>query len=161
MTHIMGIQITTKDNPNPSPSPAPSPKPTQPVEPVVEYVYENKCDKSECGGSEDIECHFSWPLGENRRSSEAKCRTLPKQRAPHSYKYGSQCASDTEGTCVAGCNCRKSWPKDDSLKWRSAEKMCRCKPESPLNLTMSNTQCPQNYDGKCGADCHSCVFTVD
>lgn len=39
--------------------------------------------------------------------------------------------------------------------------MCRCKPKKMKPAFKSTAACPNNYDGKCGADCHSCVYGID
>jgi len=76
--------------------------------------------------------------------------------APQAYTYKKECKKNTWGACDGCDNCRFSWPSSDPLRWKSAEKMCRCEQEQP-SLTYTTETCPNLYDGECGADCHSCV----
>mmetsp|Transcript_14940 Transcript_14940/g.18796 ORF Transcript_14940/g.18796 Transcript_14940/m.18796 type:complete len:149 (+) Transcript_14940:3046-3492(+) len=129
------------------------------------FYYGQRCgqqdDLSLCNN--DCWCHKSWPANDDLKDSslDAACRCLPKQMSPFAYSYDDECLSNTMGACDGCFECKNSWPIFDKLRWSSAEHMCRCKPIHTPDLTYSNEQCPNLYDGKCGADCHNCIYAID
>jgi len=110
--------------------PEPPAPPVEPVEPLRELYYAKPCprwkDTSLC--TDDCECFISWPADDplKWRSAENACRCLPKQMAPEAYEFRKRCANKQLGSCSGCDDCRHSWPTWDTLRWRSAERMCRC-----------------------------------
>lgn len=109
-------------------------EPPQPDQDQV-FKYGNKCgkklDRSRC--EDGCDCFHSYPIDDplKWKSLEKACRCLPKQRAAEGYTYAdTQCARAKHGTCDGSCDCRRSYPNDDPMKWKSNEVMCRCKPEA-------------------------------
>mmetsp|Transcript_13782 Transcript_13782/g.17421 ORF Transcript_13782/g.17421 Transcript_13782/m.17421 type:complete len:146 (-) Transcript_13782:85-522(-) len=81
--------------------------------------------------------------------------------ATEAYTFKKACRNKSWGTCSGCDNCKNSWPAFDSLKWLSAEKMCRCEPAEEVQNFVYGDACPNLYDGLCGADCHSCIEATD
>jgi len=103
----------------------------------------------------------SYPFGDSLkwRSPDAACRCLPRQRAAHGYTFSSKNhAKKNRGTCDGCEECAYSFPSDDPLRFNSAEKMFRCRPESKLEFN-KNGNCGRHYNGECGQDCHLCKWS--
>ena len=128
------------------------------------YQFGRKCNPNTMDTSlcedESENCHLSWIYGDELKaqSPEARCRTLPRQRAPEGYTYTNQCGQANAGICGDSCtDCYWSYPSDDQAKWASAEAMCRCKP-AEVEYTFGGS-CNQLYDEACGADCTDCRWS--
>ena len=102
---------------------------------------------------------MSWPYEDTRgeKGPDAKCRCLPMQRAPHGYDYARRRRSNIFLGACDGCDhCFMSWPHDSWLRRYSPKALFRCKPEDYLDEYVYGDDCPNLYDGLCGADCHRC-----
>ena len=57
-------------------------------------------------------------------------------------------------------DCAASYPKDDPLKFGSAEMMRRCKEDSEVKYSYGwHLPCGHKYDHDCGADCMHCLWS--
>jgi len=136
------------------------------------YYFSYKCsdkqDQSLCADcSVGQACHRSYPFGDElkMKSPDEACRCLPRQRAPHGYHFATKTRSDKvdRGTCYGCPDCAYSYPKDDPARYKSAEKMLRCRADSEKTFVYGwdLNHCGNKYDGDCGADCNFCLWSYE
>lgn len=131
----------------------------------ADWLWGTTCQASACGLQQSSYKNLSITTG-----GDTPIPPVPPTPS-HDYTFGDNCATSSDDYCDGSCNCKWSWPRDQS--WSSPDAACRCDygnsavqaptpaadEENCPHQYMWGTPCASKSDGKCNGFC-DCRWTI-